>query len=392
MPVYLDNAATANPKAPGVGEAMLRSLGPCNANPGHGAHRAAVQAAVEVHEARVAVARLLGVRDPRRLVFTPGATAGLNQAIWGSLTGSGHVLCSTWEHNAVLRPLWAWRRRTAGQVEVLPGTLVRPVAPEDVKRALRPDTRLIVLNAASNVTGALAPVAEVGELARRLGIRFVVDGSQVAGHLPLALDDLPVDLWVSAGHKGLLGPQGIGVLYVAPGVEMPPLVLGGTGFRSEDEEPPQEVPERYEAGTLNTPGILGLGAAARFLASQSVERVRARELDLHASLVEGLAAICGVRVFTAPDARRGVGVVSCTVRGWTSGAVAVALDRLFHVSTRAGLHCAPLAHAALGTAPEGTVRLSLGPFNTRDDVDAAVAAVRWWAAHPGAAAGGTASG
>ena len=384
--IYLDNAATANPKAPGVAEAMARSLQDCNANPGHGGHRLAVQATLAVYAARAAVARLLGVADPSRLVFTSGATAALNQAIRGSLPArGGHVICSTWEHKAVLRPLWAWRRQSGGTVTVLPGRDGYPLHPDDLERAVRPDTALIVLNAASNVTGALAPVVEAGEIARRHGVRFLVDGSQVAGHLRLHLDALPLDLWACPGHKGLLGPQGIGVLYIRSGLELEPLLLGGAGFDSAREEAPEEAPERYEAGTVNTPGILGLGAAAEFLLTRDPAEARAREVQLLAALGEGLARVRGVQVFTAPDPRRGVGVVSCRIAGWSSGAAADTLDREFGICVRAGLHCAPLAHQALGTRPDGTVRVSLGPFTTAQDVDAVVEAMAQLAARAGGA-------
>lgn len=381
--IYLDNAATANPKAPGVGEAMVRSLDRYNANPGHAGHRLAVEATLAVFGARAALARLLGVADPARLVFTSGATAALNQAIGGSLPATGgHAICTTWEHNAVLRPLWEWQRRAGGTVTVLPPDRRGAFDPAGLERALRPDTALVVVNAASNVTGVLAPLAEAGEVARRHGVRFVVDGSQVAGHLPLDLDRLPVDLWACAGHKGLLGPQGIGLLYLRPGLELPPLLLGGAGFDSARREPPAAAPERYEAGTVNTPGILGLGAAAEYLLAAGLSELRARELAHLAALREGLARCRGVTLFTAADPRQGLGVVSCTVAGWSPADAAEVLDRRFEVCARSGLHCAPLAHTALGTAPGGTLRLSTGPWTTPADIAAAVAGIAWLAAHP----------
>lgn len=381
--IYLDNAATANPKAPGVGAAMARSLGDCNGNPGHGGHRSAVAATLAVFAARASLARLLGVSDPARLVFTSGATAALNQAIWGSLPpGPAHVVCGTWEHNAVLRPLWAWRRRTGGTVTVLPGDAVRPLRAEDVEAALRPHTALIAISGASNVTGALAPVAEVAEVARARGVRLLVDGAQVAGHLPLRLDALGADLWVAAGHKGLLGPQGVGVLYLRPGLELDPLLQGGAGFDSEREAPPEAAPERYEAGTLNTPGILGLGAAADYLLGQDLRELRRREVEHLAALTAGLGGVAGIRTFAAADPRLGVGVVSCTVDGWDPGEAAAVLDRSFDIAVRSGLHCAPLAHRALGTAPTGTVRISTGPFTTSSDIAAVISALAWLAGHP----------
>lgn len=374
--IYLDNAATANPKAPGVAEAMVRSLTDLNANPGHGGHHLAVKATLEVFAARSALARLFGVPDPARLVFTAGATAALNQAITGSLPdGGGNVICSTWEHNAVLRPLYAWARRTGGTVTVLPAGPRDPLEPADVAAAIRPDTALIVLTAASNVTGALLPVAEVGEIARARGIRFVVDGAQAAGHLPLRLADLPFDLWACPGHKGLLGPQGVGVLYVRPGLDLEPLLYGGAGFDSERREQPEEAPERFEAGTLNTPGILGLGAAARHLLEQDLPALRQREVALQERLLSGLRAIPGVRLHGAAAPEAGVGVASVTIAGWTPSEAADALDRQFGICVRAGLHCAPQAHAALGTSSGGTVRFSLSPATTAAEIDAAIGAV-----------------
>ncbi len=374
MPVYLDNAATANPKAPGVVEAMARSLGECNANPGHGAHRLAVNAALAVFAAREELASLLGVADCRRLVFTAGATASLNQAIWGSLPADAHAICTAWEHNAVLRPLAAWRRR-GGQLTVLPAPAGRLPTVDDVRRALTPRTRLVVLTAASNVTGALLDIQGIGQMLRERGVRLLVDGAQVAGHLPLALDDLPLDLWAAAGHKGLLGPQGVGLLYVAPGIELEPLLVGGQGFHSEEEEAPEELPERLEAGTVNTPGILGLGAAATHLRQRGLAALRAHEVELMARLCEGLARIPALEIHTARRPDLGVGVVSVRIAGWPSSVAAQVLDQEFGVLTRAGLHCAPRAHQALGTAPQGTVRFSTGPFSTADDVDTALEAV-----------------
>lgn len=286
----------------------------------------------------------------------------------------------------MLRPLWDWRSRTGGTVTILPPRDGYPFHPDDLEGAIRPDTALIVLNAASNVTGALTPVVEVGTIARRHGIRFLVDGSQVAGHLALSLQDLPIDLWACPGHKGLLGPQGVGLLYLRPGIELQPMIVGGAGFDSSRQEPPDEAPERYEAGTVNTPGILGLGAAAEYLLAQNPTATRSREITLLTALQEGLLGVRGVTLFTTQDPRRGVGVVSCRIAGWSAGRAAEVLDRQFEICVRAGLHCAPLAHEALGTTPEGTVRISIGPFTTEQDIDAVVRAIARLAERPSNAA------
>lgn len=387
--IYLDHAATANPKAPGVAAAMLRSLDECNANPGHGAHHLAVRTTLEVYAARAALAGLLGIPDPQRLAFTSGATAALNLALHGSLPDAGgHVVCSTWEHNAVLRPLRAWQQRSGGEVTVLPPAPRHGAFElEDLEAALRPDTVLCVLNAASNVTGALAPIAEAGELLAGHGVRLLVDGSQVAGHLPLALGALPCDLWACPGHKGLRGPQGIGLLYLRPGIELRPLIVGGGGFDSAEPDPPAESPERYEAGTANTPGILGLGAAACHLLAQDGSALRRREVALLHEVTARLRRLPGVTVFAAPDPERAVGVVSFRVQGWAPAAVAETLDARYGLCVRAGLHCAPLAHRALGTLPDGTVRVSFGPETTAGDIAVLGEAVAWVAGRTPAAAG-----
>ncbi len=380
--IYLDNAATSDPKPSEVIEAVGHCLRENNANPGRGGHRPATAAARAVYGARVQLAELLGVGDPARLIFTAGCTDALHLAIRGLLDDSGGaVACSAYEHNATWRPLRDWARRTGGKLVVVPPAPDGGPLDLDAWAAAVPSTRLCVLTAASNVTGALFPVREAAAICRAHGVPLVVDAAQSAGHIPVGWDELGATAIVTSGHKGLLGPQGIGLLQLAPGAALTPVRLGGTGGNSEQDVPPEDLPERYEAGTVNTPGIVGLGAAARVLAGIGLERRRAAEIRVLDLLLEGLAGIPGVRVLGSGPGKARVGCVSVTLDGWDPARVAQDLDEHFGIAVRAGLHCAPQAHRTAGTFPDGAVRISPGWRSTEADIEAAVSALKWLARH-----------
>ncbi len=385
--IYLDHAATSDPKPVEVVEAVAACLRDANANPGRGAHRRAVAAARLVYGARARLAVLLGVADPARLVFTSGCTDSLHLALLGLLgERSGRVVCSAFEHNAVWRPLRAWAHRSGGELVVVPPAAAdRPLDLALLAAALR-GARLCVLTHASNVTGAILPVAEASEVCRRHGVPLVVDAAQAGGHLAEGWDSSGAALVACSGHKGLLGPQGTGLLYLSATVDLPPVRLGGTGGNSEEDVPPRDLPERFEAGTLNTPGIAGLGAAASVLLRVGLAARRRAELALLEAWLPDLRHLPGVRVLGPPAARDRTGCVSLAVEGWHPSAVAEVLDQRFGIATRAGLHCAPLAHRTLGTFPAGTVRLSLGWRTTAAELDAVTRALAWVAAHREAAA------
>jgi cysteine desulfurase/selenocysteine lyase len=372
--IYLDQAATSHPKPEPVVRAVAEALGQ-GGSPGRGSHRMAVGAARTVFAAREALAALLGVGDSSRLIFTASATDALNAAIHGWLTEGGEVICSAYEHNAVVRPLAAWARRTGGRVRVIGGA---PLDLAALRRSIGPKTRLVVLTHASNVSGEILPVAEAAGVCGP--VPLVVDAAQTAGHLPVAWSELGAAAVASSGHKGLLGPQGTGLLYLAPGFSPEPVRQGGTGGNSEEDVQPAMCPDRYEAGTLNTPGIAGLGAAAGVLAARGLAAERAHERELTARLLDGLARVPGVKVLGSNDPERRVGVVSFTVVGWDPGAFGRELDERFGVLVRTGLHCAPLAHRTLGSFPAGAVRMSVGYPTAAADVDAALEAVAWLAA------------
>jgi cysteine desulfurase family protein len=373
--IYLDNAATSWPKAPGVAEAMERTLIEAGGNPGRSGHALAVAAQGVVSETRRRLAALLGARDPAHVVFTANATDAINQALFGLLRPGERVVTTSLEHNAVVRPLAALALRgvRVEQVACAPdGTVDLDV----LSRALQAGpTRLVAMVHASNVTGTILPAREAARLAHDHGALFLLDAAQTAGALPLDVRELGVDLLALPGHKGLLGPPGTGALYVAPGVSLTPLRYGGTGNRSEDERMPEELPERLEAGTPNTVGLL-------FLSRRGVGAVRAHEVTLTERLLAGLREIRGLRVHGVADPARQVATVSISLAGWEPVDLAAALDSAHGIAVRAGLHCAPAAHRTIGTFPSGTVRLSAGCFTTADEVDQAVAAMGQLAAAP----------
>jgi cysteine desulfurase/selenocysteine lyase len=374
--IYLDNAATSFPKPPEVAAAITEFLTHRAGNPGRSGHSLALAAQAVVAETRRTLASLLGARDPARLAFTLNATDALNLALWGLLRAGDRVVTTSVEHNAVARPLYALAERGVDVVRV-------PCAPDgtldldDLERELRSAaTRLVVMTHASNVCGTILPIHAAAELAHRHGALILVDAAQTAGVLSIDVEEHSIDLLAVAGHKGLLGPTGIGCLYVAPGVHLTPLRQGGTGTRSEQLGQSEEMPEALESGTVNTVGIAGLGAALHVLSSIGIETVRARESALTARLLAGLREIDGVAVHGPADLTQRVAAVSVTLRGWEPVEVSAALDSAFGIAVRAGLHCAPLAHRTLGTFPLGTVRLAPGYTTTDDQIDQTVAALR----------------
>lgn len=375
MSVYLDNAATSFPKPDAVYEAVDHALRRVGVGPGRGGHRRSIEATRIVFEAREAVAALLGVADSSRVVFTHSATEALNLAISGLLCPGDHVVTTTVEHNSLVRPLHAASGRG---VEVTRVSADRRgfVTPDAVAAAIRPTTRLVALSHCSNVTGALQPVEEISAEVKKRGALLLVDAAQSVGMIPLDAPAIGIDLLAAPGHKGLLGPQGTGILYVAEGVELTPLMVGGTGVHSSDEEQPAAMPERYESGTLNTPGIAGLGAGVAFIARTGISAIRERETSLVRQILEGLAGMRRVTVHgPAADEPRG-SVVSFSATDMDPQTIGFCLDHDHDISVRVGLHCAPFAHRTIGTYPTGTVRVSPGFFTTDNDVEFFLRALR----------------
>ena len=375
--IYLDNAATSFPKAPGVGVAMADYLERLGCNIGRGGYQRAWDAAGGVLAVRERLCRLVNGPSPRNVCLTPGATWGLNLLLHGLLRPGDRVLTSPMEHNAVLRPLEQLRGRGVA-VEFLPCTDRGELVLEGLEGRLTGDVRAVVLTHASNVSGTLFPIGAVGALCRARGIFFLVDGAQTVGSVPVDMAAMGIDGLAFPGHKGLPGPQGVGGLVVtdALAAALEPLVSGGTGSLSESLSMPPFLPDRFEPGTLNLPGIFGLGAALDWLEEQG-EALRQREGRLSRHLWYRMKELepDGLRVLGTDDPDRRVGVVSVDFLRADNGEMAARLEREYGVLTRVGLHCAPLAHKTLGTFPQGAVRFSTGPFTTFADIDAAAGAV-----------------
>lgn len=373
MEVYLDHAATSHPKPPAVVEAVVAALTEYNANPGRSGHRRALNAARVVLGCREGLANLLQVDDPFRFVFGLNCTEALNLAIKGVLHRGDHVISTLLEHNSVLRVLS--HLKATGQIEL---TLLTPepngmIDPDAVRLAIKRNTRLIALTHASNVTGVIQPVAAVGQLAREQGITYLVDGAQAAGIIPVDIQAIAADLYAFPGHKGLLGPQGTGALYIAPRLSLNPLKEGGTGSSSDSMRQPDELPERYESGTVNLHGLAGLLKGTEYV-SENLTRLREEERKLSEHLAEGLRDIGRTTLYSPIQGFDRVGVVSFNVADLSSSAVADQLDRM-GFCVRGGLHCAPGAHHILNTTKRGAVRASVGYMNTHAEIDAFIDAV-----------------
>lgn len=373
--IYLDNAATSFPKAPGVAEAVARQIAGGGGSAGRAGHALALDASRVLFEAREELARLFGLGDARRLVFCKNATEALNLAILGAVPEGGTVATSALEHNSVMRPLRRLESARGASIRVFGCDAEGRPDPSEFEAALAVKPDLVVVTAASNVTGALLPVGEIAESCRRVGAAICVDGSQIAGHVRLDVDALGLDYFCFSGHKGLLGPGGTGGLCLGPGALPEPLLRGGTGSASESEYQPEELPDRYEAGTQNIPGIAGLLAALRFLAGTGLETVASREEALTQRLLEGLVRLPGATLYGPPPGARRAPIVSLAAAGIDLGRLARELD-LRGIAVRAGLHCAPAAHRAIGTFDRGgTLRFSPGFFTTEGEIDQTLSAM-----------------
>ena len=376
--IYLDNAATSFPKPEAMLAAMTAYQQAIGANPGRSGHGLSIDAGRIVYETRETLARLFNSEDPLRIVLTKNSTEALNIVLKGALKPDDHVITSSMEHNSVMRPL-RFLESQGVRVSVIPCSPRGELDPEDIKKAIRPATKMVVMTHASNVTGTILPVEAVGAIIREKGdILFCVDAAQTAGALPMDVQKLKIDLLAFTGHKSLYGPQGTGGLYIRKGLEkgIAPLMMGGTGSRSEFEAQPDFMPDKYESGTPNTIGFAGLGAGATYLAGQTMERIRAKEEQLTRRFLERLEAFKDqVTVYGLIDAARQTAVISFNVKNISPSDAAMFFEENFGILCRPGLHCAPAAHRTIGTFPRGTVRFSFGFFNTSREVDRAAKAV-----------------
>ena len=377
--IYLDHAATTWPKPEAVYAEMDRYARQVGAAAGRGAYAEAMEGERLVRRCRADIAALLGESEPERIIFTQNGTDSLNLAIHGLLRPGDHVVTTVCEHNSVLRPLRFHQQKRDVRVTYVRCDGEGFVNPDDIASAILPGTRLIAMLHASNVTGAIQPAEEVGRIAAEREIPFLLDAAQSLGHLPIAAKALHQPLIAAPGHKGLLGPLGTGILYVPPGMEdrLAPLRQGGTGTRSDEDLQPTTLPDKYEAGNLNVPAIVGLGEGARAVAAGDLVASLAKEQEFCSRLLRGLSEIRGLTLYGPKSTDRRLGVVSFNLADFEPQELAALLDSAYHVQVRAGIHCAPRMHAALGTSPRGTVRISVSPHSTTEqNIDTAIAALR----------------
>lgn len=369
--IYLDNAATSFPKPEAVYRRVDEVLRTISGNPGRASHRMAIEASRVIFKARETVSRVINLTDSSRLAFTKNATESINIALKGLLKFGDHVITSSFEHNSVVKTLAKLEKDGIAVTKIRPDRegFINPI---DIDAAVRKDTRIVCVSHASNVFGAIQDVEAIGSVCRKRGVLFMVDGAQTVGAVPVDVDAMKIDILAATGHKALFGPQGTGFLFAREGVEPEPLINGGTG----EIEVELEMPERLESGTMNTPGVGGLGAGAEFVLSEGVEKIRAHEVALISEIIKGLMEIERVRIIGALDASRRGSLVAFNIDGVPPAEAGQRLDDGYAILLRCGAHCAPEAHREAGTHPDGAIRVSPGYFTKPFEIDEFLRAIR----------------
>lgn len=372
--IYMDNAATTMHKPKEVIDAVVAAMSSMG-NAGRGVNEASLSASRLIYDTREKLCRLFGAEDPRQIVFTANSTESLNIAIKGILNPGDHVIATMLEHNSVLRPLYEMEKKGV-RLTIVKSNPEGTLNLADIENAIAPDTKMIVCTNGSNLTGNYIDPEPIGTLAREKGIVFVVDASQTAGVFPIDVQKMKIDVLCFTGHKGMLGPQGTGGMYVRKGLSVRPLLSGGSGVQTYSKTHPTEMPTALEAGTLNGHGIAGLHAAVEYLEKTGVDTIRAREQDLMWRFYEGVKEIPGVKVYGDFSTKNRCAIVTLNIGDYDSSEVSDELLTEYGISTRSGGHCAPLMHEALGTVEQGAVRFSFSHYNTEEEVDTAIRAIR----------------
>ncbi|MDD3653426.1 MAG: aminotransferase class V-fold PLP-dependent enzyme [Desulfotomaculaceae bacterium] len=374
--IYFDNAATSFPKPKAVIEAMENYFFNMGGTTGRSGHKMALEASELVFNTRESLAQLFNIKDSARIVFTKNVTESLNMAINGFLIKGDRVITTSVEHNSVMRPLRYLEQ--AGKIKLYvvqanQAGMVDPASFEDILK--KESIKLVVFSHASNVTGAVNPIGPITQIVKSYGSNTLIDAAQTAGAYPVDVEADGVDMLAFTGHKALLGPQGTGGLYIREGIEIEPLMRGGTGSNSEREFQPELMPDRLESGTLNVIGLAGLGAGVKYVLEHGVVNLRQKEMALTESFIRNAAKIPDVRLYGPKDANNRVSVVSLNISGYDPAEIAYILDRDFDIACRPGLHCAPSTHKTIGTFPQGTVRFAFGPFNNIEEIHTGLTAL-----------------
>lgn len=372
--IYFDNAATTLKKPDCVKETLLASFEKLG-NPSRGAHAPSLNASRLVYDTRLRLASLFGINDPSRIAFTFNATDGLNAAIQGVLNKGDHVITTECEHNSVLRPLYLMEKRGV-ELSIVKADSRGKINYNDIENSIKKETKALVINHSSNLTGNVTDLKRVSEITKRHNILLIVDGAQTAGAVNIEAEKNNIDIFCFTGHKGLMGPQGTGGIYVKKGVNVRPLRAGGSGIHSFDKNHPSNMPEALEAGTLNCHGISGLNAALKFIENVGVDNIYKREAALAKRFINGIKAIKGVTVYGDLDAEIRTAIVTINIENIASDILCDALWEDYEICVRSGAHCAPLMHKALGTDKTGSVRFSFSYFNTEDEIDEGIRAVK----------------
>ena len=372
--IYFDNAATTMKKPECVVQAVTNAM--CSlGNSGRGVHNSALSASRIIYDTRVALAHLFGAESPERIAFTASSTEALNMAIKGVLHPGDHVITTALEHNSVLRPLYEMEAQGVA-LTILPADDLGNLCYEDFEKEIRPNTKAIVTTHGSNLTGNLLDIERIGAIARKYNLLYIVDASQTAGVFRIDVQSMHIDILCFTGHKGLLGPQGTGGIYVREGVEVRPLLSGGSGVQTYLRSHPLQMPTALEAGTLNGHGIAGLGAAVRYLEETGLTTIRTKEQALMWEFYTQVQKIPGIKIYGDFNTKNRCAIVALNIRDYDSGEVSDALSEQYGIATRPGAHCAPLMHKALGTVEQGAVRFSFSHFNTEEEIKIAVAALQ----------------
>lgn len=374
MTIYFDNGATSFPKPElvyGEIEKTMRN----SSNPGRSGHKMALESSRIIYRTRELLAHLFSINDPLNIVFTQNCTDSLNLGIKGILKKGDHAITTSMEHNSVIRPLKTLEDRGIIELTIVEGNKMGMVSCEDIEEAIRPNTKMIITIHSSNVVGTLLPISKIGDLARKHKIIYMVDAAQSAGIYDINVERTNIDLLAFPGHKGLLGPQGTGGLYIRKGLVLETQREGGTGSQSELLSQPHVMPDRYEGGTLNTMGIAGLGAGVKFILEEGLDNIRKQGENLSQYLIDGLSKIDNVIIYGTKDVNTQVPVVSINIGEADPSEISFILDNTYDIACRSGLHCAPLAHKTIGTFDRGTIRFSMGYFNTMEEADRVIKAV-----------------
>ncbi|MFC3342393.1 aminotransferase class V-fold PLP-dependent enzyme [Paenibacillus abyssi] len=374
--IYLDHAATSWPKPPEVLDAVSECMRNSAANPGRGSHQMAVQASRVLFDTRKKLAKLFHIKNPNDIAFALNTTGALNLAIKGFVKPGSHVIATSVEHNSVRRPLEYLKRVVDIEVTYVDTDESGVMDPKRIQDAVKANTSLVIANHSSNLLGSILPIADIGEITRKKGIKLLVDAAQSAGILDIDVERMGIDMLAFPGHKGLLGPQGTGGLYIHPEVDLEPLMHGGTGSQSEAAEQPAIRPDRYEAGTQNTPGFAGLKAGVEYILHETTEKIHNKEWALTQRLMDGLLSVEGVKVLGPTLGEQRTGIVTFLAGEADPSEIAFILDQHYGIAVRSGYHCTPLAHEQAGTSATGAVRASVGYFTADAEVDALIAAVQ----------------